>query len=258
MTSKITFHGVACYEVQGDFGTALFDPFFDGNPAATIGAADVAPPDVILVSHAASDHMADAAKIALRTGAPVVCGIDTAELLQQAGVPTNQIRRTIWGIRVRVGGLDINPVECHHWSQSKLKDGTWVSGTPLSFVVRTCPDTNIYHFGDSAIFSDLELIARLHQPNVGLIGCSQPWSILTSEEAGEVTTGEMNPEEAALAAEFLSLKYAVACHYENTKDPAVAEFLDRVNRSTSSADRVGVALEPGQTLVINSDGHAIV
>lgn len=255
MTTHLTFHGVACFEAEGGYGRVLFDPFFDDNPVATVAAEDVERPDVILVSHAAQDHMADAAAIARRTGAPVVCGIDTAELLREAGVPDAQIRVTVWSIRVRVGGLEISPVECHHWSQARLSDGRWVSGTPLSFIVRTSDEANIYHFGDSAIFGDLSLIGRLHRPTVGLLGCSQPWSILATTEAGAVTSGEMNPLEAALAAQMLDVKYAVACHYEKASDPNVQEFLTHLEDQQPA--RVGVALEAGQSLVLDGDSHRI-
>lgn len=256
MTTHLTFHGVACFEAAGDFGRVLFDPFFDDNPAATISSDAVDRPDVILISHAAKDHMADAAKIALRTRAPIVCGIDTAEVLKEAGVPATQIRVTVWSIRVRIGSLDIVPVECHHWSQARLADGHWVSGTPMAFIVRTSPEANIYHFGDSAIFSDLALIGQLHQPNVGLLGCSQPWSILPTTEPGEVTSGEMDAREAAMAADMLGVKYAVACHYEKADDPHVVDFLDHVSRNSTAA--TGLALNPGQTLVLDGDTHRIV
>lgn len=255
MTTRLTFHGVACFEAEGERGRVLFDPFFDDNPAATVGSEEIERPDVILVSHAAADHMADAAKIARRTGAPVVCGVDTAELLGEAGVPDRQIRRTVWGIRVRVGGIEVNPVECHHWSQARLADGRRISGTPLGFVVRTSDEANIYHFGDSAIFGDLALIGRLLAPTVGLLGCSQPWSILGSDEAGEVVSGEMNAREAALAAQLLGVRYAVACHYERTDDPNVREFLGEIG--AQGDDRIGLALNPGETLQLHGDTHLV-
>ncbi|MGH9185000.1 MAG: hypothetical protein ACRD0U_04155, partial [Acidimicrobiales bacterium] len=115
---------------------------------------------------------------------------------------------------------------------------------------------SVYHFGDSAIFGDMRLIGELHQPTVGLLGCTQPWS-LVGPGPGEVVTGEMNPQEAALAAEFLAVHYAVATHYETPEHPDVKAFIDAVPRHDSTARRVALALASGQTLVIDGDSYRV-
>jgi L-ascorbate metabolism protein UlaG (beta-lactamase superfamily) len=126
----------------------------------------------------------------------------------------------------------------------------------MGFVVEAEPGVPVYHFGDTAIFSDLALIGRLHRPTVGLLGCSQPWS-LVAPGAGEVVTGEMSPQEAALAAEFLGVRYAVATHYEDADHPDIKAFLDAVRQEDSTGDRLGLALRPGQSLVIDGDTHRL-
>jgi L-ascorbate metabolism protein UlaG (beta-lactamase superfamily) len=256
VTTRITFHGVSTYEVAGPNGRVVMDPFLDGNPAATVTADDLVAPDVILASHAAWDHMGDAAALALRTGAPVVCGTDTAALLLEAGVSESQIRRTVWGIKVRVGDILIRPVFCAHWSQARLRDGSVITGTPMGFVVETEPGVRVYHFGDSAITKEMELIGRLHRPTVGLLGVTQPWS-LVQPGGGEVATGEMSPEEAALAAEMLGVKYAVATHYESPDHEDVQAFLAEVPRTDSNGGRIPLALRSGQTLVIDGDSYQV-
>jgi L-ascorbate metabolism protein UlaG (beta-lactamase superfamily) len=256
VTTRITYHGVACYEAVGPRGRVLLDPFLTGNPVADVGPGDLATPTVILASHAAWDHMQDAAAVALRTGAPVVCGTDTAALLREAGVPDEQIRMTVWGIRVKVGDIVVHPVECHHWSQARLADGQVITGVPMGFVVETEPGVSVYHFGDTAVFGDLALIGKLHRPTVGLLGVTQPWS-LVNPGAGEVVTGEMNPQEAALAAELLGVRYAVATHYDDPEHRDVKEFLDLVPREDTTGARVPLALRPGETLVIDGEHHTV-
>jgi len=257
VTTRITFHGTSCYSVQSPWGRVLFDPFLSGSASADVGPDEIDRPDVILVSHAAWDHMQDAAAIALRTGAPVVCGTDTAALLAQDHVPEHQIRRTIWGIRIRVGDLVVKPVFCAHWSQATLADGQVISGVPMAFVVQTDPTCSVYHFGDSALTAEMELIGKVHRPTVGLLGVTQPWSLVAAG-GGEVASGEMSPEEAALAAEMLGVRYAVATHYEDPDHPDVAQFLSAVNAMDTSGSRVALALRPGQTLVIDGDQHEVV
>lgn len=235
------------------------DPFLTGNPAAPLAAVDLMRPDVILVSHAAIDHLGDPAQISLRTGAPIVCGTDSAALLRERGVPPDQIRTTVWGIQVEVGGVHIRPVESHHWSQARLADGSVITGTPLGFVVETEPDARIYHFGDSAIFGYMRLIGQLHRPTVALLGCTQPKPLLAqySPGAGRVLTGEMNPEEAALAADFLGVRYAVATHYIDPDDVDVRRFIDLVSNSEGRPKPIGLALRPGESLVIDGNDYHV-
>ena len=57
-----------------------------------------------------------------------------------------------------------------------------------------------YHYGDTAIFSDLKLQAELYKPNVGCIGIANPQEILhLNPMPGEMLTGEMSPDEGVLA-----------------------------------------------------------
>ena len=95
-------------------------------PCGAVHARDVPTPDLILVSHAAWDHLGDAAEIARRTGAPVVCPADVAELLYEQGLPVDQVRASIWGVCYAFGDIVVRPVECHHWSAATLRG--WPTG----------------------------------------------------------------------------------------------------------------------------------
>jgi L-ascorbate metabolism protein UlaG (beta-lactamase superfamily) len=256
VTTTITFHGISTYEVTGPNGRVIFDPFLTGNPAAVHTADDLAAPDVIVVSHAAWDHMADAAPLAIRTGAPVVCGTDTAALLEQEGVPAAQIRRTTNGIKVAAGDVVVRPVACAHWSQATLRDGRVIAGVPMAFVVEFEPGLRVYHFGDSAVTAEMSLIGQVHQPTVGLLGVTQPWS-LVAPGGGSVVSGEMSPREAALAAELLGVRYAVATHYEDHRHPDVQEFLREVPKADSTGTRIPLALAAGESLVIDGDSYQV-
>jgi L-ascorbate metabolism protein UlaG (beta-lactamase superfamily) len=259
VTTRIRYLGVAAYEVVSERHRILMDPFLTGNPAAPVAHHALDVPDVILVSHSPIDHLGDTAEIAVRTGAPVVCGQDSRAVLLERGVPESQIRTTIWGIQVEVGGVHVWPVECHHWAMARLKDGSTVTGSPLGFVVEPEPGVRVYHFGDSALFSDMRLIGRLYRPTVGILGCTQPKPLLPlyNPGAGTVLTGEMSAEEAALAAEFLGVRYAIGTHYVDVNDEDVRRFLDAVPEADTSGNRIPLALRAGQTLVLDGDAHSI-
>jgi L-ascorbate metabolism protein UlaG (beta-lactamase superfamily) len=130
MTTRVTYLGIAGYEIEGPGKRSLVDPCLSENPAAPVGPDDLATPDVILVSHAASHHLGDTAAIARRTGAPVVCGGEVRALLLEQGLSSEQVRATTCGIVVEVGGVLVRPVECHHWSQARLANGRPFSSIP--------------------------------------------------------------------------------------------------------------------------------
>jgi L-ascorbate metabolism protein UlaG (beta-lactamase superfamily) len=207
---------------------------------------------VILVTHAAPDHLGDTFAIARRTGAPVVCGADVCALLLDQGLPASQVRATVWGIVVEVGGVLVRPVECRHWSLAQLAGGQFVTGVPLAFIVEPEPDVRLYHYGDTAIF-DMRLIGQLYRPTVGLLGCCQPRALAhLAPGAGRMVTGEMSPREAALAAEMLGVQLAIACHYSESDDPEVQDFLRQVQEVDNTGQRRALAMAPGETLLLEA------
>jgi L-ascorbate metabolism protein UlaG (beta-lactamase superfamily) len=251
---RIRFLGVAGYEIVGPDQRILIDPFLSGSPLAPCRHEELERPDVILVSHAAYDHLGDAAEIARRTSAPVVCGGDVRLILMERGVPADQIQPTVWGVVVRVGGIVVRPVECHHWSMGTL-DGRPVTGTPLAFIVEPEPGIRVYHYGDTAIF-DMRLFGELYHPNVGIFGCTDPVE-LDDLGPGELLSGEMDADEAAYAAEMLGVEVAVAAHYLSPT-PAVDEFLSRVPKRDSTGRRVALAPLVGQTIVVEQGPAGVV
>lgn len=249
MSTHVRFLGVAGYEIVSERHRILVDPCLTAQSAPPVTPEQLQRPDVILVSHAAFDHYGDTAAIARRTGAPVVCGADVRLALLDEGVPPEQIRQTMWGIVVEVGGVIVRPVECHHWSSIKLSDGTTVTGSPLAFIVEPEPDVRIYHYGDTAIF-DMTLIGELYRPTVGLLGCANPTELVDTKAAGTLLTGEMSPDEAARVAEMLGVEVAVACHYlELTSD--LDDFVRQVRVHDTTGQRQALVPEVGQTIVLD-------
>jgi len=260
MPTQIRFHGVAAYEITSSDGRVIWiDPYLDDNPGSQVKSDGVERADLILVTHAAPDHLGDAEKLARRTGAPVVCGGEVKQFLKQKGIPGSQIQSTTWSIRVAVAGFEVIPVECHHWSQMTLPNGQYVSGVPMGFVVEVDPGVRFYHYGDTAIFSDLKLIAELYRPNIGALGITQPMEILhTVEGPGRYTTGEMSPYEGALAAEWLNLKIVLPCHYINPDHADVREFNHHLDTARAAGRTVprSVVMQPEETLKVTAQDLA--
>jgi len=255
--TRLRFFGVAAYEIVTAGGQhVLIDPFLDENPGSPVRSHELERVDLIVVSHAAFDHLGDTEAIAKRTGAPVICGGEVKAYLMAKGIPATQIRVTTWGIRVKVAGVEVQPVECSHWSQIRMPDGTFASGVPMAFVVDAAPGVRFYHYGDTALFSDMKLQAELYRPTIGAIGITNPVEILDRNPMpGEMLTGEMSPREGVLAAQWLALKTVLPCHYINadTSDD-LHEFERLLAEAKARGERVpeSVVLRPGEWLALES------
>ena len=254
MATRIRFLGVAGYEIVTSGGQhILVDPFLDDNPGSPVKSHELERVDLVLVSHAAFDHLGDTETVARRTGAPIVCGGEVKAYLTARGIPADQIRATTWGIAVEVAGIKVQPVECHHWSQIQMPDGTYASGVPMGFVVYADPDVRFYHYGDTALFSDLRLIGELYRPTVGCLGIANPTEILSRVSGpGRMLTAEMSPREGALAAQWLGLETVLPCHYIDPDNDDVRAFIRHLDEARERGEKVPepVVLKPGEELCL--------
>ncbi len=249
MSTKFRFLGFsAFYITTAADRRILIDPYLNDNPVSPFKADQFDKVDLILVSHAAFDHLGDTAEIAIRYKCPVICGGDTRLFLIERGVPAGQMIETVWGLTVKAAGIRVRPVESRHRSAVKLKDGTFVTALPLGFIIFLEDGTRVYNASDTALFSDLKLIGELHKPQIGLMN-------VTIENCfdflPEYLTGEMTPYEAALASQWLGLDYAVACHYTKRDCPDVNQFVSLLNqmRYEDKPYVKPVALEPGEEFI---------
>jgi L-ascorbate metabolism protein UlaG (beta-lactamase superfamily) len=246
---KFKFLGFAAFYITAHDDTRiLIDPYLNDSKACKTKAKDLERVDLILVSHAAFDHIGDTAEIAIKFKCPVICGGDSKMLLMERGVPAGQLIETVWGLTVKAAGIKVRPVESRHRSAAKLKDGTLVTALPLGFIIYLPDGTRIYNASDTALFSDLKLIGELHKPHVGLMN-------VTIENCfdflPEFLTGEMTPYEAALASQWLGLDYAIACHYTVKDCPDVNQFVELLNnmRNEGKPYVKPVALNPEEEFV---------
>jgi len=111
--------GCACFELAYRNQVILLDTWYDRPLCRDIGLTpqQVVRADTIFIGHAHFDHIADAASIALRTGATVVADqtVGTGVLLTQ-GVPANQIRSIngLGGELLQFNGFTVQPILAHH------------------------------------------------------------------------------------------------------------------------------------------------
>src|SRR5947209_12725155 len=149
---EICFLGHACFELSEGDTRVLIDPFLSGNPKAAAQAADL-DPSAILLTHGHADHIGDTVDIAKRVGCPVLAIVELAQELGGDGV--EQVFDPNLGGTVKFdwGWVKLVPA----WHTSTTPKGT--INTPAGLLVGIGGAT-IYHLGDTALFSDMQLVAH--------------------------------------------------------------------------------------------------
>jgi L-ascorbate metabolism protein UlaG (beta-lactamase superfamily) len=195
---QLTWLGHSAFHIETANQSILVDPFWTANPTFPAAYEDrVRKADVIVVTHGHEDHLGDAARLARKYGATIVAQFEICTWLAGQGAAKAE-PMNIGGCIDREG-VRYCMVQAFH-SSAIIKDGTPITmGDPAGFVIKA-EGRSIYHAGDTAIFSDMALIQRLHAPKVGLIPVGDRFT--------------MGPETAALACnEFLNLDLVIPIHW---------------------------------------------
>jgi L-ascorbate metabolism protein UlaG (beta-lactamase superfamily) len=221
----IRFLGHACFELSEGDTRILIDPFLSGNPKAGADASELEPTHIFL-THGHQDHYGDVVDIAKRTGAQCVAIVELAGELQEEGVE-NVADPNIGGtVEFDGGWVRLTPA----WHTSTTPKGT--VHTPAGLVINLGGKT-VYHLGDTALFSDLSLIAKRGDPIDVALMCI----------GGHYT---MDRWDAVEAANLIGAKQVIPCHYDTFPpiETDAAAFKSDVESATSSEV---VVLEPGGT-----------
>jgi L-ascorbate metabolism protein UlaG (beta-lactamase superfamily) len=222
---EIRFLAQSAVELIDGDTRILMDPFITGNPKATV-SADELEPTHILLTHGHADHYGDIVEIAKRTGAPVVAIVEIANELSELGVENVHDPNLGGTVAFDWGWVKLVPA----WHTSTTPNGT--VSTPAGMLVMV-GDKLVYHLGDTALFSDLQLIAkRGNHVNVALVPIG-----------GHYT---MDRFDAVTACEFVGADEVIPIHYD-TFPPIETDaqaFKSDVENATESKV---VVLEPGAT-----------
>jgi L-ascorbate metabolism protein UlaG (beta-lactamase superfamily) len=176
----------------------LIDPWVMNNPATPDSHKRFERLDAILITHAHGDHMGDAVAICLEYKPKVVvANYEICTWLTSKGVegcaPMNH------GGTQDVLGLQVTMVRADH-SSSLMDDGVIVyGGNPGGFIVRLPGGYTFYHAGDTALFSDMQLIGELYRPELAFL------------PIGDLFT--MDAQQAARACRYLGAQQVIPIHW---------------------------------------------
>jgi L-ascorbate metabolism protein UlaG (beta-lactamase superfamily) len=222
----IRWLGHATFEISSGDHRILIDPFLaPDNPLSPVGPAEVEPTD-ILVTHGHGDHVTHLLEIAKRTGARCVAIVEMARWLSAEGIEDVADPNLGGTVEREWGWVKLVPA----FHTNTLPSGQGI-GQAAGLVIGL-DGTIIYHLGDTALFSDLRLVAERTPINIAMVPVG-----------GHFT---MDQHDAVVAAELLDADTVIPMHYGTfpaiEADPEL--FKSEVESRTSSEV---VILKPGET-----------
>lgn len=191
---KLTSYGHAAFSVETAGTTLLFDPFISPNPLAAAIDVEAIPADYMLLSHGHADHVADAVRIARRTGAKVIANFEVATWMGAQGVENVHAMNHGGAFSFPFGRVKF--VNAIH--SSGLPDGTY-GGNPGGFVVST-DEGAFYYSGDTALTLDMKLIGEEFALRFAVLPIGDNFT--------------MGATDALRAANFVGVDDVVGVHYD--------------------------------------------
>lgn len=228
---RIIFHGHSCFEIQGQEGTVIIDPFLKGNPTADVLPEELTQLDAILVSHGHGDHLGDAIQLSRRTGAPIIGAYELTWHCERLGASVHAMH--IGGRhRFSFGLVKLAPA----WHGSGFEaeeesESLSYAGAACGFLLQM-EEQWLYHAGDTGLFGDMKLIGRRQPLAVAMLPIGDNYT--------------MGPEDAILAAQFLRPQVLIPMHYNTFPliEQDVNEFIDSLHRK--APETKGIPLKPGE------------
>jgi L-ascorbate metabolism protein UlaG (beta-lactamase superfamily) len=200
---QITWFGHSAFRLDFAGLAVLIDPFFTGNPAfVSDKAAAIKGVTHIVLTHGHGDHVGDTLDIAKSNGATVTTNYDLGMWLMSKGLEKLNPMNT--GGTTDLGAFTVTLVRADHSSGDIANGMPIYLGNPCGVIIKAkgpaAGEPTVYHLGDTDIFSDMALIAEIHQPKIAFVPIGDRFT--------------MSPVTAALAVKrFLKAETVVPCHY---------------------------------------------
>ncbi|HEV2591252.1 MAG TPA: metal-dependent hydrolase [Gaiellaceae bacterium] len=195
--ASLTWLGHSAFRLDTDSGKRIYvDPFLNGNPKTPESELEPERVDIIALTHGHGDHVGDTAGLKKKfPDGEIVALVELKAWLGKQGVDIGQMPGPNKGGTQTIDGTQFTLVNAFHSSSSD--DGDYL-GEAAGIVIRD-GSLSIYFAGDTCVFGDMALIARLYKPTVAVLPIGDHFT--------------MGPEEAAVALELLGDPRCIPCHW---------------------------------------------
>jgi len=191
----LTWLGHASFRLDSPRGKRIYiDPWL-ANPRCPESEREPERIDVIALTHGHSDHVGETVELWRRFSPRVIAIVELHAWLREQGVEQDMATAPNKGGTVELEGVRFTLTDAKHTSST---DGSYV-GEAAGYVIELENGLRLYVAGDTSVFGDMELIARIYTPDVAILPIGDHFT--------------MGPREAAVALELLGVKRCVPCHY---------------------------------------------
>jgi L-ascorbate metabolism protein UlaG (beta-lactamase superfamily) len=227
--ASLTWLGHAAFRIESDRGKRIYvDPFLQGNPKTPEGEKQPERVDVIALTHGHVDHAGEVPDLSKRfPEAQIVAQVEAKGWLRTQGANVGELPGINKGGSQEIDGIRFTLTNAFH--SSSADDGTY-TGESCGLVVRLEDGKAVYFAGDTCVFGDMQLIARIYRPDVAVLPIGDWYT--------------MGPEEAAVALELLGNPRCVPCHWGTF--PLLTGTPDRLQELAPDAQVE--RLDPGDTI----------
>jgi L-ascorbate metabolism protein UlaG (beta-lactamase superfamily) len=197
MAGTLTWLGHGSFRLDTPGGKRIYvDPWLSG-PTFPASEKPIERIDVLVLTHGHGDHAGSAVEICKQHGPPVVAIVEITSWLANQGVEKGlEVPGMNKGGTRTIDGVSFTLTDAHH--SSSADDGSYL-GDPAGVVVKLEDGYTLYFSGDTCAFMDMQLIARLHEPDIAILPIGDHFT--------------MGPREAAVALELLGVKRCMPGHY---------------------------------------------
>jgi L-ascorbate metabolism protein UlaG (beta-lactamase superfamily) len=227
--TQVTWLGHAAFRVDSPGGKRIYiDPWLD-NPSCPDAEKSPERVDILVLTHGHGDHANGAPELIKQFSPEVATQVEVQNWLTGQGVESLQIPGLNKGGTRDIDGISFTMTDARHSSSS---DEGQYTGESCGFVIGFENGTKVYIAGDTCVFGDMQLIARIYEPDVAILPIGDHFT--------------MGPKEASVALELLGVSKCIPSHYGTF--PLLRGTPDELRELAPNVDVI--APEPGETIEV--------
>jgi L-ascorbate metabolism protein UlaG (beta-lactamase superfamily) len=227
--TQVTWLGHAAFRIDSPGGKRIYvDPWLD-NPKAPDGEKSPERIDILVVTHGHGDHVGNTVDLMGRFSPQLVTQVEVQGWLTRNGVDGLEVPGLNKGGTREIDGISFTMTDARHSSSSDQGD---YLGESCGVVIGFENGTKVYIAGDTCVFGDMQLIARIYEPDVAILPIGDHFT--------------MGPKEAAVALELLAVDKCIPSHYGTF--PLLRGTPEELQRLSPNVNVL--TPEPGETVTV--------